>query len=194
MTEPLNPNYNMDNLWDIISSDNSNAFGLQGYICPPLTLDLKKIKEDREGFLFMEKVWKGKALYPKRKEVLDKDGKPVPVKRPNFFEDVERSKNFGYSKEKEDQIREKYSSKNRSYDIDPEKVEIIKDKNKAKFYRYDRITYFDMLMKNSKKSFQQYPHMEQILEKVKEHIDKSPKRMMSSDEMKIKYSKKGSIS
>lgn len=192
MTE-TNQNYNMDNLWNIISSDNSGQFGIAGYVVPPRTVDCQKIKKDRDQLEFMEKVWKGKERYPKPKEILDKEGKVIPAKRPNFFEEMQKALNFGYSKEKEDAIKEKYSSKNREYQVDPEKIQIIKDKDKAKFYRYDRITYFDMLVKNGKKSYEHYPHMEQIIEKAKEEIAKSPKKKMFSEELKEKYDKRGSL-
>ncbi len=141
----------------------------------------------------MNKVWKGKQLYPKPKEILDKDGKVIPPKRPNYFEEVQKAQSFGYSKEKEDAIKEKYSSKNRAYQFDPEKVEVIKEKEKAKFYRSDRVTYFEMLVKHGKKSYEHYPHMEQIIEKTMEEIAKSPKLMMLSDQLKQKYSKRGSL-
>jgi hypothetical protein len=192
MTE-TNQNCNMENIWDIISSDNSGQFGIPGYVVPPRTVDCQKIKKNRDQLEFMEIVWKGKQLYPKPKEIFDKDGKLIPAKRPNFFEEMQKAQNFGYSKEKEDAIKEKYSSKNRSYQVDPDKIEIVKDKNKAKIYRYDRVTYFDSLIKQKKKSYEHYPHMEQIIEKAKEEIAKSPKKMMLSDELIQKYNKRGSL-
>jgi len=192
MTE-TNQNYNMDNLWDIISSDNSGQFGIPGYVVPPRTVDCQKIKKDRDQLEFMERVWKGKQLYPKPKEIFDKEGILIPPKRPNFFDDMQKALNFGYSKEKEDAIKDKYSSKNRPYQVDPDKLEIIKEKDKAKFYRFDRVTYFDMLMKEGEKSYKHHPHMEQIIEKTKEEIAKSPKKMTLSEELKQKYSKRGSL-
>jgi len=193
MTEQ-NQNYNnMDNLWNIMSSDNATQFGIDGYICPPRTVDLAKTKKDRDQFEFMEKVWKGKQLYPKPKEVLDKDGKVIPTKRPNFLEDTLKQKNFGYSKEKEEAIKERYTSKNRPYQVDPDKLVIIKDKNKAKYYRFDRVTYFEMLMKNQKKSYQHYPHMEEIITKTKEEIANSPKKLSLTEELRQKYNKRGSL-
>lgn len=193
MTEPTNQNYNMDNLWDIISSDNSGQFGIAGYVVPPRSVDCQKQKKDREQLEFMGKVWKGKQLYPKPKEILDKEGKVIPPKRPNYFEELQKAQNFGYSKEKEDVIKEKYSSKNRAYQVDPERLEVIKEKEKAKFYRFDRVTYFEMLVKQGKKSYEHYPHMEQIIEKTKEEIAKSPKKIMLSEELKQKYNKRGSL-
>ena len=191
MTES-NQNYNMDNLWDMISSDNQQ-FGIAGYVVPPRNVDCLKSKKDKEQLEFMEKIWKGKQLYPKPKEILDKDGKIIPAKRPNYFEELQKSKNFGYSKEKEEALKELYKNKNRPFNVDPDKLEIIKEKEKAKIYRYDRITYFDSLVRNGKKSYEHYPHMEQIVQKTKEEMEKSPKKMMYSEETKLKYSKKGSL-
>ncbi len=193
MTETTNQNSNMDNLWNIISSDNSGQFGIDGYIVPPRSVDCYKVKKDRDQLEFMEKVWKGKQVYPKPKENLDKDGKPIPTKRPNFFDEAEKILNFGYSKEKEDLLKEKYSSKNRPFQVDHDKLVVINEKEKAKFYRYDRITYFESLMKQGKKSNEHYPHMIQIIEKTKEDIAKLPKKMTLSEELKLKYSKRGSL-
>ena len=54
--------------------------------------------------------------------------------------------------------------------IDPNKIKIIKEKNKAMIYRHDRITYFEGLIREIKKSKEIYPHMKQIIEKAKENI------------------------
>lgn len=191
MTE-TNRNYNMDNLWNMLSSENEQ-FGIKGYKVPEQNIDCSKSKKEKEQFEFLEKVWKGKEFYPKPKEIYDKDGKPIPTKKPNYLDDILKVQNYGYSKEKEETLKELYKNKNRTYEVDHDKVVFTNEKEKAKYYKSDRITYFDMLTRNVKKSYEHFPHMEQIIQKAREDIEKSPKKLLSSDELKVKYSKKGSL-
>lgn len=191
MTES-NQVYNMDNLWDIMSSDNSQ-WGIPGYKVPPLTVDCIKIKKDSDQLIFMDKVWKGKEVYPKPKLNIDKDGKEILPRKPSCYDPQEKSLNFGYSKEKEEALKELYKSKNRTLEEYVEKVNVEKLKEKAKIYRYDRITYFESITRQEKKNQKYFPHMEEIIQKTKEIIEKSPKKLIKSEEIKLKYANRGSI-
>lgn len=190
-TELNSPNMNLDKMWEDFSGD--GGLGVHGYILPKHELNCAKERKKKDYFAFLEKVWKGKEKYPKAKENYDKDGKLIPVKRPNYFDDLFKSMNFGYSKEKDNELKELYSRKSRPISIDPNKIVIIKDKNKAKYYKHDRITYFESLVNEVKKGAKIYPHMESIIEKAKENIKNSPKQKSISESLKVKYDNKGSL-
>lgn len=189
-TEHNTPNINMEKMWEDYTNE---GIGVQGYNVPKIQINCAKEKKDKENFEFMEKVWKGKQLYPKAKENYDKDGKLIPVKRPNYFDNLFKSINFGYSKAKENELKELYERKNRPMSIDPNKLVIIKDKNKAKYYKHDRITYFESLIKDMKKNREIHPHMESIIEKVKDDLKKSPKKPTESEAIRNSYKKRGSL-
>jgi hypothetical protein len=180
----------LERLWDDFTGE---GIGIQGYLVPKLSINCAKERQDKEQFKYMEKVWKGKEKYPKVKENFDKDGKLIPLKRPNFFDEIFKSLNFGYSKSKETELKEKYESKSRPFSIDHDKVVYIKDKNKAKYYKHDRITYFESLGIAVKKEAEIYPHMEAIIEKAKDKIKNNPNVKSESDLIKIKYEKRGSL-
>lgn len=188
VTEHNSPN--LEKLWEDFTGE---GMGIQGYNIPRIEMDCAKRRKDLDYFDFLEKVWKGKEKYPKAKENLDKDGKIVPPKRPNYFDDLFKSMNFGYSKSKENDLKEMYERKGRPYSIEPNKIKINKDRNKAKFYNHDRITYFESLVKAVNKEGQFYPHMEQILEKVKESIKNSPQKKTISESLKALYNNRGSL-
>jgi hypothetical protein len=187
-TEQNSPS--LERLWE---DSTGEGIGIQGYLVPKLSINCAKERSDKEAFKFMEKVWKGKERYPKIKENFDKDGKLIPVKRPNYFDDIFKSINFGYSKTKETELKEKYEAKSRPFSIDRDKVVYIKDKNKAKYYRHDRITYFESLGNIVKKEAEIYPHMEVIIEKARDKIKNSPNIKSESETIKIKYEKRGSL-
>lgn len=182
----------LERLWE---DSTGEGIGIQGYMVPKLSssINCAKQSKDRESLQFMEKVWKGKERYPKVKENFDKDGKLIPIQRPNYFDDIFKSINFGYSKTKETELKEKYDAKSRPFSIDRDRIVYIKDKNKAKYYKHDRITYFESLGNIVKKEQQIYPHMEAIIEKTKEKVKASPIQKSESEIMKVKYDKRGSL-
>ena len=189
-TEQNSPFINIEKLMEDFSGE---IGGVAGYRVPKNHTNCAKQRKDRDHFEFMEKVWKGKKAYPRPKENFDKDGKVILPKRPNYFNELFRSVDFGYSKEKENALKEIYERKNRPMSIDPNKLKIIKEKDKAKIYRHDRITYFEGLTLDIKKSKVIYPHMEKIIEKAKENMKKNPKKPSESETTKESYKKRGSL-
>jgi hypothetical protein len=187
-TEHNSPN--LEKLWENYTGE---GYGIPGYNIPRIEMNCAKNKKDKEYFEFLEKVWNGKQKYPSKKENLDKDGKQIPLKRPNFFDELFKSLDFGYSKTKETDLKEMYLRKGRPYSIEPNKIKVNKEKNKAKFYNHDRITYFESLVNECKKGEKIYPHMENIIEKAKEKIKNSPTKKNISETLKILYNNKGSL-
>ena len=69
--------------------------GVAGYRVSKNHINCAKERKDKNHLEFMEKVWKGKQLYPRPKENFDKDGKAILPKRPNYFNELFKSMDFG---------------------------------------------------------------------------------------------------
>jgi hypothetical protein len=161
----------VDDMWGVLNKE-ENTWGVPGYEAPKKQFDFKKIKSEREMHQLNLDVWAKKKHYPKPKESLDRDGKVIIPKKKNFIDEAIAVSKGNYSKEKHDQYIEYLQNRGKPTDFEnPQQViKINKDKDQAKFYRHPRSTYLDELIKNEKKSFAVFPHMEAIVEELKEKI------------------------
>lgn len=177
---------------------NEQQMILNGYKVPSLYVDCTKQKKDRDQAEFLEQVWKRKKSYPKQPEKLDKKGNVILPNRDNYFEILTKSHDFGYSSEKEENLKKLHSSHGRNYPSPRnviEKVDIIKEKEKAKLYKADRETVFDDMIYEEKKNQNIYPHMVNIVTKIKEELikEKSENLKNLSEKIKEKYKNNGSL-
>ena len=151
--------YNDNQLIVNTSSDINHyeqRMNLKSYKVPTLHVDCIKQKKDREQAEYLEQVWKRKKSYPKQTEKLDIKGNVILPYRGNYLDILTKSHDFGHSSEKEENLKKLHSSHGRNYPSPRniiEKVDIIKEKEKAKLYKADRETVFDdMIYEEKKKS------------------------------------------
>jgi hypothetical protein len=188
----------IENVWDIKNYDKDNGIG-RSYKVPPVNIDCKKKAEDRERMELFDKFLKGKAKLPQRRQNLDKEGKLIIPKRPNFYEDQANLNDYGYDKVEEEKIKDRYAQYKRKFIINSDilnKVKIVKEKNKSPLYKNEKDHYINEIENSEKKKNIYYPHMEVKIKKIKDVIEKDNERKnkLSCEFVKEKYQKKGSFS
>ncbi len=188
----------IERLWDASYNIEQNDWSIKEYKAPPLNINCVKQKKEREQKEFFDQVLLRKEHYPKAEEKYDNKGNLIIPERGSFFDEMIKKKDFGYSDENKEKIKQKHINHKRTFNdtvniIDV--VEVNNDKNKAPLYRDIRQTIFDEIEKNIKKSEKIYPFKADMVKKLKEEIEKEKSSSIKeiSEIIKKKYEKRGSI-
>jgi len=170
----------VDEMWSLTNREEKN-WGIEGYEIHKNYFDYKKTVKDKERDALNEKVWSRRAHYPKPAVKLDKEGKPIVVKRPNYLDEVIKIANSFFSKEKNEKLTEELKDKS---------LKPYEKKKKEDVKRAPRVLFTDWMIKNEKKKNE--PNKEKdltaILEKIKNH-DKQ-RQILPMDKMKADYQSK----
>ncbi len=168
------------------------------YKCPPVSINCRKQKKDREQAELLDKILQRKERNERQGDKYDKDGNLILPKRGNYLDLASKLLDYGYNEEKEQDLKRHHRNYNRTFaekkDV-IDKVNIIKEKDKSPLYREDNENYLVQLEKKELKKLEVYPRMEYEIKKIKEKIEieeKKSKKSMS-DLIKIKYQKYGSL-
>jgi len=189
----------IEKLWNAANCKFDNDWTIKEYRSPPLNVDCVKKKKERLQTEFFEKVWKGKQKYPKPIEKYDSKGNVIIPERGNYFEELAKKKDFGYSEENNQSIKKRHSGHNRSFNEENSIIEVVEpnfDKQKAVLYKEDRETVFDDIILSVKKSEEVFKHKEDLVKKLKEEIEKEKSANIKSlsELIKEKYHNRGSMS
>lgn len=185
-------------MWSVVNKE-ANTFGIQGYEAAKKYIDHKKIKIENEAAELNLDVWAGKKHYPKPKLNLDAEGKPIIPTKINYIDEHLKQVNANFSQKKFDAFVEALKEKGKTLE-DVERIKImdqavIKDPNKAKFYKHDRKTYLADIIDDEKKKLVIPEGFAEIVEKIKEkHGRYGLPELSVFEKNKIKYKGKGSTS
>ena len=187
----------IEKLWSGKHPEKSDILG-GSYVVPPVSLNCRQQKKDREEREMAERVLAGHDKYEAPNEKYDKDGKVILPKKGNYFQEQAMKKDYGFNEEKEQKLKRHHENNKRTFadkkDV-VERVKIIKEKGKSPLYKEDKPNYISKLQKNEKKKTENYPRMETEIKKIKDKIKEDSKRNVKtvSEMIKKKYHKFGSL-
>ena len=187
----------VEKMWDIKNYDKEQGIG--SYKVPPLNIECKKQKEDRERRKMIDKFLKGKAEMPQSRKNYNKEGDEILPQRGSYFDDLAKLNDYGFDEKKEDKIKNFYSGHNRKFIQKKDVINSVvvnKDSKKSPLYKSEKDHYTDEIEINEKKNSIHHPHLENCLIKIKDKIekDKSSNMKLSAEMIKEKYHKRGSMS
>ena len=186
-----------DELWNLVSGEGNNNFGVVGYESPKIYFDHSKVKKDREIFDLNLKVWARKEHYPKPKVAVDKDNNPIIPQRPNYIDDLIKRSKANFSKEKFDKYVEYLQSKGKSLEeIEGGKTGNKEEKKEKKptIYTHDRSTYINEIFKNEVKKSNVPAEFQTVIDGVKEKHEKYKSPFKNETERMLeKYKGKTSL-
>lgn len=168
----------VDDMWNLVNMKENSNFGIPGYDPQKVYFDPIKNKYDRETWEMHSKVWSHKDSYPKMKLPVDKDGKEIIPKRPNFIEEHIKSSKANFSQEKYDKFIEKLKEKGTSLE-ELEGIRVSKKKEEPKSVKKtfkERCTIIAEIINNEKKTLKYTEKIQELVDKTKErHQRYSPR-------------------
>lgn len=170
----------VNEMWSLTNREEKN-WGIEGYEIHKNYYDSVLEKNTRMRNEKNEKVWAKREHYDKKPVPVDKDGKPIILKRPNYLDEVIKVANSFYNKEKAEKLTEELKDKSLK-PLAPKKIEVVK--------RAPRELFTDTMIKQQKKNIepQKDKDLTVILEKIKKH--EKDREVLPMDTMKLKYGSK----
>lgn len=169
----------VDEMWSLSNREDKN-WGIEGYEIHKNYFDSYQNKKLRERNDLNEKVWARRGHYPKKPVQVDKEGKPIILKRPNYLDEVVKVANSFYDKAKAEKWTEELKDKS---------LKPLDRKKKEDVRRAPRVLFTDWMIKMNKKNNEvnkeKYASFEAIEERIKEHDKKRQK--LSMEYVKEKY-------
>jgi hypothetical protein len=175
--EKNSPSLNLNEMWNLATREDRKIFGVPGYNIPKKYFDPLKQKFDRESKTLHELVWKGKEHYPSPKLQKDNNGNEILPKRPNFIDELIKLNKSNFSQKTFDAYVEKLQNKGLTLQelegtkISKKSPEKSPDANSS-FFKKDRRTYIDEIIREEKKKVQFSPEMNEMISKVNERHQK----------------------
>jgi len=191
---------NLNEMWNLETREDSKIFGVPGYNIPKKYFDPIKHKSDRESEALNELVWKGNEHYPSPKLQKDNNGNEILPKRPNFIDEILKFNKSNFSQKTFDAYVEKLQNKGLTLqELEGTKISKINEKSpevNSSFFKIDRKTYIDEIIREEKKKVQFSPEMNEIISKVNDRHkkyssleDKNQENKARMYNSKIKYRK-----
>ena len=167
----------VDEMWSLTNREEKN-WGIEGYEIHKTYFDHAQQKRTNARNTMNEKVWARRGHYDKIPPKLDKDGKPIILKRPNYLDEVIRIANSFFDKVRSDKLTE---------DLKDKSLKPYSRKRKEDVKRAPRELFTETMIKAMKKNNepQKDKDLTAILEKIKEHEKK--KQVLPMELTKQKY-------
>jgi len=166
MEEKRSKTMDIGEMWKLTNREENN-WGIEGYEAPKKYNDARQQVWERRIYEENQKVWAKKGHYEK-KQMVDKDGNPIVLKRPNYLDEVTKWATSYYNKVRADDILER---KPDLLKTGKKEEKPSKEKSACKMYKSGRMLYTDWLILFEKNKTA--PRLEEIkdLDKIMEKIN-----------------------